>query len=78
MNIKALRGKNRHVTQKVSRVIFDDQEAGIQFRSHHDANACYALFEFRARLRQIGHSIALTASVPEMVAVCRDFRLSLT
>lgn len=77
LDIQQLRGKNRHVTWQISRTLYDDQQAGIKFRSHLDTNACYALFEFRAKLNQLGGAIELTSNIPDLVAVCDEFGLRL-
>lgn len=76
-NPKELRSKKRHVTKCISRALFDDGYAGIKFHSHLDSLPCYALFEFRARLNQLGETIPLHENVPELVAVCKEFSLTL-
>ena len=77
LNIHELRGKNRHITQRLSRELFDEGRAGIKFNSHLDKEVCYALFEFRANLHQLGKAIALTDDIPELAAVCNEFGLTL-
>lgn len=77
LDIKELRSRKRHVTKRISRTLFDDGHAGIEFRSHLDGLPCFALFEFRARLNQLDTAISLIEDVPELVAVCKEFRLTL-
>lgn len=77
LDISELRGKNRFVTQILSRSLFDEGNAGIKFRSHLDNKPCYAFFEFRANLKQHGQQIPLTTDTEELLEVCREFGLKL-
>lgn len=77
LNPRELRSKKRHVTKRISRAVFDAGHAGIKFHSHLDSLPCYALFEFRAQLNQMGEMISLQENVPELVAVCKEFNLTL-
>lgn len=78
LDIQRLRGKNRHITQRVSRALFEERQAGIKFHSHLDLKVCYALFEFRSRLAPNGIVVQLTKDVPELLDVCREFGLVLS
>lgn len=78
LDIRRLRGKNRRITGRISRTLYDDGQAGLKFRSHLDACACYVLFEFRAGLYQIGGAIALSNDNPDLLAVCAEFGLRLS
>lgn len=78
LNIHELRSKNRHVTQAISRTVYEEWEsAGIEFRSRLDKCLCYALFEGRAYLQQIGKAISLDEDVPLLAKVCDEYGLSL-
>lgn len=71
LDISELRARQRIVTQKLSRTLFDDGSAGIKFHSHLDNEPCYALFEFRASLRAVSAPIRL-AALPELAEVCAE------
>lgn len=77
LNVKELRSRKRHVTQRISRALFDQGEAGVKFRSHLDAQPCYALFETRAELVQLGNALPLTDDLSELKTVCKEFSLRL-
>lgn len=72
-----VRSKDRDLTRAASRLLHEDGHCGIDFRSCLDAARCHALFEGRARLRQIGDAIDLTRPVPELVSVCGEYGLTL-
>ena len=73
-----LRRKDRALTQQVSRLLFDDREAGIKFNSHLDERPCYAFFEFRSHLKPTTPAISLSDEIPELVSVCREYGLTLS
>ena len=76
-NAATVRSRNRRLTQKISRLLFNEGEAGIDFHSHLDANPCHSYFEFRAELHQIGQPISLTQNIPEFLLVCKEYGLRL-
>lgn len=71
-----LRSRKRHVTKRISRTLFDGGHAGIKFHSHLDGLPCYALFEFRAQLNQLGKAVSLAEDMLELVIVCKEFGLA--
>lgn len=73
-DISEVRGRNRIVTQKFSRFLFDREAAGIVFRSNLDALPCVALFEGRASVTLVGSPETLERS-DELLEVCREFGL---
>lgn len=77
IDIKELRSKRRNVTQQISRALFDSGYDVIKFYSHLDRLPCYALFEFRAKLNQIGKAISLAVDFPELIVVCKELDLVL-
>jgi hypothetical protein len=77
LDLACLRGKDRGLTRAASRLLYDDGHSGIRFRSRLDEVSCHALFEGRARLRQIGTAIQLKGDVAELSAVCGEYGLKL-
>lgn len=72
-----IRGKDRALTRAASRLLYSDGHSGISFRSRLDTLACHALFEGRAHLEQTGKSTPLTDPIPELIAVAREYGLTL-
>jgi hypothetical protein len=77
LNVKELRSRKRHVTQRISRALFEGGDAGVEFRSHLDGRPCYALIETRAKLVQLGKALSLTHDLAELKSVCEEFSLRL-
>lgn len=76
LNISDVRSKNRHLTRAISRIIYENWDcAGIEFRSNLNGGNCYALFEERSKLHQIGKSINLEEDIPLLIKVCKDYGL---
>ena len=78
LNMKELRSKNRMLTQKISRALFEDGYAVIKFTSHLDRQPCYALFEARAELHPTKTKILLSENFKEFQQVCNEFGLEIT
>jgi len=72
-----VRGKDRALTREASLLLYLDGHSGIRFRSRLDTFPCHALFEGRARLGQVGKSTPLTDPIPELIAVAREYGLTL-
>lgn len=70
-----LRSKNREVTQAISRTLYEQDCAGILFKSNVDEGLCVALFEGRGHLEEDGAVDALTRDGPELLKVCDQFNL---
>lgn len=77
LDAAAVRGRDRSLTRAASRLLFEDGHAGIDFRSRLDMVPCHALFEGRARLQPDGAAVPLTEDVPELLAVCKEYGLTL-
>lgn len=78
LNISEIRSKNRHITRAISRTIFESGDsAGIEFHSNLDSGTCYALFEGRSKLHQIGKVTYLNEDVPVLVKVCKEYGIDL-
>ncbi len=77
LNISQIRSKTRPVTQAISRDLYEQGVACIQFRSNQDDARCLVLLEGRARLRPDGHAIPLTEDLPELLQVCSEYSLAL-
>jgi hypothetical protein len=67
----------RIITQKISRLLFDEGAAGIVYRSNLDDGRCVALFETRAHLEAVGTAKPLVHAIPELLQVCDEFNLIL-
>ena len=72
-----VRGKDRALTRAASRLLYSDGHSGIRFRSRLDAFPCHALFEGRAHLDQRGKATSLTEPIAELIAVAREYGLTL-
>lgn len=78
LNISEIRSKNRHITRAISRTVYETWDsAGIEFHSNLDGGTCYALFEDRSKLHQIGRATRLDEDVPALVKVCKEYGLGL-
>ncbi len=77
LDLSEVRSQDRVVTQSIARSLFEDGYAGVRFASHLDDLPCYALFEGRARLIARDDPQPLSADLPDLVLVCRQFGLAL-
>lgn len=76
LNISEIRSKNRDLTRAISREIYEHWDsAGIEFRSNLDNEPCYASFEGRSRLKQIGRHTSLADDIPVLMKICREYGL---
>lgn len=77
LDIAQIRSKERPITQAVTRFVAGRGSAGVVYGSNLDNQPCAALFEARARLDSVPGSDPepLTASHPDLVAVCKEFDL---
>jgi RES domain len=75
LDISQVRSRDRFVTQKVSRELYERQYAGVRFGSNLDDRQCYALFEGRAELVGNGDSLELTPALELLRQVCDEFGL---
>lgn len=78
LDVAKLRSRDRDLTRKASRLLYDAGHAGIGFRSRLDTVPCHALFEGRARLTRLGPEIPLKGPIKELIAVCAEYGLTLT
>jgi hypothetical protein len=77
LNIFKIRSQERMVTQRISRTLFEEGEAGVQFRSRLDEKPCFALFEGRAILKPKSAAIPMTMDHPDLIRVCGEYTLVL-
>jgi hypothetical protein len=79
LDIAQIRSKDRPVTQAFTRFVADRGAAGIVYGSNLDDQPCAALFENRSFLVPAPgkYHEPLTASHPDLVAVCGEFGLNL-
>jgi len=77
LTLPSLRTRERAVTRAFSRSLFEEGHAGISFHSRLDGKPCYAFFEGRASLHQIGRIIPMTENHPDLIKVCGDYTLVL-
>jgi hypothetical protein len=77
LDISQIRSRDRAVTQRIAQSLFNRGAAGIAFGSNLDDLRCYALFEARCQLIPDGEPEVLTASHPDLLAVCKEFGLAL-
>jgi hypothetical protein len=77
LDVSQIRSQQRIITQRISRTLFEEMEAGVQFRSRLDQQPCFALFEGRASLKPIEAPIPMTVDHPDLVRVCGEFTLVL-
>jgi len=79
LDVAQIRGKDRPVTQTVTRFAADRGAAGIVYGSNLDDLPCAALFEGRSLLVPVPgpDPEPLTASHPDLVAVCNELGLVL-
>jgi hypothetical protein len=80
LDVAEIRSRTRLVTQRIGRVLYERGAAAIKFGSNLDDQPCYAVFEARGRLVRRGRAkpLELTAELPELVAVCDEYGLTLT
>ncbi len=78
LDISTLRSKERAVTQEIAGALFDQEAAGIVYRSNIDDQLCVALFEGRARLVPTGDPELLTEPVRALGRVCKELGLILS
>jgi len=77
LDISQGRSRQRIITQRISRTLFEDMQAGVQFRSRLDQQPCFALFEGRASLEAIETPIPMTVDYSDLIHVCGEFTLVL-
>jgi hypothetical protein len=77
LDIAAVRGRRRIVTQTISRSLYEAGAAGVIYGSNHDDLKCVALFERRAHLKAAGISVSLGSPIPELLQVCEEWGLTL-
>ncbi len=79
LDIAQIRSKDRPITQAVTRFVADRGAAGIVYGSNLDDQPCAALFEGRSFLVPAPgkYPEPLTASQPDLVAICDEFGLVL-
>jgi hypothetical protein len=79
LDIAQIRGKDRPITQALTRFIADRGAAGIEYGSNLDDQPCAALFEGRSFLDPVDGSEPepLTSAHADLVAVCDEFGLVL-
>jgi hypothetical protein len=79
LDIAQIRGKDRPITQEVTRFVAAQEAAGIVYGSNLDDQPCAALFEGRSCLIAVDSSRPepLTSSHPDLTAVCDEFGLVL-
>lgn len=77
VDAETIHGRDRDFTRAISRELYDGGHCGIAFRSRLDKAPCHALFEGRARLEQTGQAVPLADDVAELIAVCREYGLTL-
>jgi hypothetical protein len=79
LDIAQIRGKDRPVTQAVTRFLADQGAAGIVYGSNLDDQPCAVLFEGRSFLAPAPGSSPepLAASHPDLVAICGELGLIL-
>jgi hypothetical protein len=80
LDIAQIRGKDRPLTQAVTRFVAERGAAGILYGSNLDDQPCAALFEGRARLVPASgyKPEKLTPDHPDLVAICEELGLLLT
>ena len=81
LTIHSVRGQNRSLTRALSRAIYSHIQwgaAGISFCSNLDNGRCYALFEGRSHLAQVGSPMTLESDTPELLQVCSEYDLELS
>lgn len=76
LDISEVRGRERVVTQSLSRWCHDRGAAGISYRSNLDGCRNFALFEGRAALILDGRVEPLDQQLEELDSVCREFGLA--
>jgi len=76
LDIAQIRSRDREVTQRIARALYDRGAAGIAFGSNLNDLPCFALFEARCQLNPDGEPEPLTASFPDLLAVCQEFGLA--
>lgn len=78
-DIAQVRGKDRTITQMLTRFLVDQGAAGIVYGSNLDDRPCAALFETRSLLVPVPgfHPEPLTSSHPDLVTICDEFGLIL-
>ncbi len=77
LDLTQITSKTRPVTQAISRDLFDQDAAGVLFRSNHDGRRCIVLFEGRARLEWAGPQVSMAEDHPALIQVCGEYGLIL-
>ena len=77
LTIQSLRARQRPVTRRISRTLYEEGYAGISFHSRLDEKPCYAFFVGRATLHQSGNIIHMTENHPDLIKVCGEYTLVL-
>jgi hypothetical protein len=80
LDVSEIRSRTRVVSQRIGRVLYERGAAGIRFGSNLDDQPCFAVFEARGRLVRRGRAkpLELDERLPELVAVCDEYGLTLT
>jgi hypothetical protein len=79
LDIAQIRGKDRPISQEVTRFVANQGATGIVYGSNLDDLPCAALFEGRSWLTPPDGSEPeeLTSTHPDLVAICNEFGLVL-
>jgi hypothetical protein len=77
LDTSQLTSKNRSLTRRLARILYDRGEAGVLYRSNLDSQPCLALFQGRVTVVRGGRSQPLTRAIPELLKVCSEFDLVL-
>lgn len=79
LDIAAIRGRTRIVTQTIGRSLYEAGAGGVAFGSNHDDQPCYALFEGHAQLQADPHKhkepLELTPELDILQQVCDEWGL---
>lgn len=77
LDISTLRSHHREITQHISRMLYDNDAAGLRFASNTDNQSCYVVFEDRGTLVLDGTPEPCTDDIPELLQVCSEYELVL-
>ena len=76
LDIGELRGRERRLTQAISRSLWGEGAAGIRYRSTIDGEECYALFEGRALLVPTDEIMYFTPQILMRVSMTHHLQVS--
>lgn len=77
LNVSEVRSKNRAVTQTISRDLYEQDAAGILFRSNIDDGRCVVIFEGNASLEPLEDVVPLSRDLAELDQICTEWGLIL-